>query len=127
MKEADKAWNAYEEDRSMTFKETVAKYRRKYGRHPPPGFRDWYKFARDKNVHNIDDFEQIMDDLRPFWGVEPSVIRSLAAHMSEDESFGVSGIHIRDKKIWKLTNDNWRAQTMSKMIEQFVQFLPDMD
>jgi hypothetical protein len=127
MQEADKAWNAYEESRSMTFKETVAKYRRKYGRHPPPGFRDWYRFARDKGVHNVDDFEQIMDDLRPFWGIEPSVIRSLAAHMSEDEKNGVSGLHIRDKKIWKLTNENWRVQTLSKMVEQFVEYLPDMD
>lgn len=50
---------------------TVAKYREKYGRHPPPGFKDWYIFARERNVHNIDDFEQIMDDLRPFWAIEP--------------------------------------------------------
>ena len=129
MKEADKAWNAYEESRSMTFKETVAKYRRNYGRNPPPGFRDWYRFARDKNVHNVDDFGQIMDDLRPFWGVEPSVLRSLAAHMSEIDDHGISGIHIRDKKIWKLTNanDGWRAQTFEKMLSQFVEFLPDMD
>ena len=127
MRTADKAWLAYDESRSTTFKETVSKYRRKYGRHPPPGFRDWYRFARDKNVHNVDDFEQIMDDLRPFWGVEPLVIRSLAAHLSDGESSGVSGIHIREKKIWKVTNGNWRAETMSKMIMQFVQYLPDMD
>lgn len=127
MREADKAWNEYEESRSMTFKETVAKYRRNYGRNPPPGFRDWYRFARDKNVHNVDDFEQIMDDLRPFWGVEPTIIRSLAAHLSAEEGNGISGIHIRNKKIWKLTNQNWRAETMQKMIEPFVQYLPDMD
>jgi len=129
MKEADKAWNAYEESRSMTFKETVAKYRRNYGRNPPPGFRDWYRFARDKNVHNVDDFEQIMDDLRPFWGVEPSVLRSLAAHMSEVDDHGIAGIHIRDKKIWKLTNhnDGWRAPTFARMVAPFVEFLPDMD
>jgi hypothetical protein len=127
MKEADQAWNAYEDSRSMTFKETVANYRRKYGRHPPPGFMDWYKFARDKNVHNIDDFEQIMDDLRPFWGVEPSVIRSLAAHMSENEVDGISGLHIRDNKVWKLTNANWRVETLASMVKQFIEYLPDMD
>ncbi|KAH8668192.1 hypothetical protein BGZ60DRAFT_505575 [Tricladium varicosporioides] len=127
MKEANAVFNKYEESRSMTFKETVAKYRRKYGRNPPPGFRDWYKFARDKNVHNIDDFEQIMDDLRPFWGIEPIRIRSLAAHMHEDETRGISGLHIRDKKIWKLTNPNWRVETMATVVEKFVKFLPDMD
>ena len=127
MRAADEAWTAYDESRSITFKETVSKYRRKYGRHPPPGFRDWYKFARDRNVHNIDDFDQIMDDLRPFWGVEPAIIRSHAAHLHEDENNGVSGLHIRDHKIWKLTFANWRVEVFAKMVEPFVEFLPDMD
>ncbi|RDW94830.1 glycosyltransferase family 90 protein [Coleophoma crateriformis] len=127
MKEADKAWNEYEDNRSTTFKETVARYRRKYGRHPPPGFREWYKFARDNHVHNVDDFEQIMDDLRPFWGVEPAVLRSLAAYMHENEREGVSGIHIRNQKVWKLTNANWRAETFASMVEKFIKHLPDMD
>ena len=127
MRTADKAWTQYEESRSTTFKETVAKYRRKYGRNPPPGFRDWYRYARDKGVHNVDDFEQIMDDLRPFWGVEPAVIRSLAAHMSTNADDGLSGIHIRNHKIWKVSHENWRAETFVKMLKKFVKFLPDMD
>jgi hypothetical protein len=127
MKEADERWQTYEDERSMTFKETVSKYRRDYGRNPPPGFRDWYKFARDRNVHNIDDFAQIMDDLRPFWGVEPAVIRSLAAHMHEDKDNGISGIFIRDGKIWNMTNTSWRTKTLAEMLKPFVGKLPDMD
>jgi len=127
MRTADKAWTEYEESRSVTFKETVAKYRRRYGRNPPPGFRDWYRYARDNGVHNVDDFEQIMDDLRPFWGVEPKVIRSLAAHMSVNKEDGLSGIHIRNQKIWKVSHEDWRAETFVKMLKKFVKFLPDMD
>ncbi|TVY83473.1 Beta-1,2-xylosyltransferase [Lachnellula suecica] len=127
MKKGDEAWNQYEESRSMTFKETVHKYRIQYGRHPPPGFREWYKFARDRNVHNVDDFTQIMDDIRPFWGIEPAEIRSLAAHMHEKGEDGVSGLHIRDGKMWKLSNPSWRIETMAQMIEPFVKNLPDMD
>lgn len=127
MKKSDEAWNQYEEARSMTFKETVHKYRTTYGRHPPPGFRDWYKFARDRNVHNVDDFTQIMDDLRPFWGIAPAEIRSLAAHMHETPEHGVSNILIRRGKISKLTNKSWRTETMAKMIKPFVKNLPDMD
>ncbi|KAH8811939.1 glycosyltransferase family 90 protein [Xylogone sp. PMI_703] len=127
MKDADKVWSEYEESRSMTFRETVAKYRHKHGRHPPPGFRDWYKYARDKNVHNIDDFQQIYDDLRPFWAIEPSEIRALAAHMSADESAGISGLHIRNGRIWKTTFENWRMETFKKLVGQFVEHLPDMD
>jgi len=127
MVEADQQWRNYESDRSMTFKETVSKYRRRYGRHPPPGFKEWYKFARDKNVFNIDDFGQIMDDLRPFWAVEPRVIRRLAAHMWEVEGDGISGIHIRDKKVAKETYKEWRSETMVSLIKKFIDFLPDMD
>lgn len=126
MKEADEAFRIYDESRSKTFKETVSKYRKKYGRHPPPKFQDWYKYARDRNVYNIDDFEQIMDDLRPFWGVDPAIIRSQAAHLPSNGD-SVSGIHIRSGKVWKLSYENWRAETMKEMIEPFVKFLPDMD
>ena len=127
MQDADQALADYEDGISRTFAETVTKYRTRYGRHPPPGFKKWYRFARKRNVHNIDDFDQIMDDLRPFWALEPKQIRALAAHMSEKEGDGVSGIHIRGKKIVTTTNPGWRIETMSKMIETFVEHLPDMD
>ncbi|CAG8956614.1 hypothetical protein HYFRA_00011925 [Hymenoscyphus fraxineus] len=125
MKSADSSFQAYDQERSKTFRETVAKYRRRYGRNPPPGFREWYKFAKDRNAHNIDDFDQIMDDIRPFWGLKPLDIRSLARVLTEHDS--ISGIHIRKGKVWKITNGGWRVDTMASMLQKFVGYLPDMD
>lgn len=127
MAEADKVWADYEINRSITFRQTVSKYRRKYGRHPPPGFDGWYQFARKRNVHNIDDFEQIMDDLRPFWAIEPKVLRNLAATMWKDNNNGVAGIHIRNHKVVKETNKSWRSETLITLINKIVKYLPDMD
>ena len=127
MQEADKNWRRYEEGRSTSFRQTVRNYRRKHGRHPPPGFKEWYKYARSRNVHNVDDFDQIMDDIRPFWAVEPKVIRNLAANMWRDNDGGVSGLHIRNHKIVKETNGAWRSETLKTLIEKFVKYLPDMD
>lgn len=127
MKIADDAWRAYENSRSTTFRQTVSKYRNKYGRHPPPGFRDWYRYARKRNVHNIDDFDQIMDDLRPFWAVEPQILRNLAANMAKATDQGVSSMHIRDHKIVKKINENWRLDSLVTLVEKFVKHLPDMD
>ncbi|KAL9623391.1 MAG: hypothetical protein Q9160_002284 [Pyrenula sp. 1 TL-2023] len=127
MHEANQKWQEYEAGISTTFRDTVKKYRNKYGRHPPPGFKEWYRFARKRNVHNIDDFEQIMDDIRPFWALEPKYIRALAAHMWEKEADGVAGIHIRNHKVEKLTNPSWRSENLAKVIEVFVDQLPDMD
>jgi Glycosyl transferase family 90 len=125
--QADQQWLAYERSRSRTFRQTVENYRRRHGRHPPPGFKEWYKFARRRNVFNIDDFEQVMDDLRPFWAIEPKVIRQYAAHMWENPDHGIAGIHIRDHKIVNLTNHSWRSKTLGILIEKFVEHLPDMD
>ena len=127
MRNADQAWRAYEDSRSTTYRQAVSKYRNKYGRHPPPGFSDWYRFARKRNVHNIDDFEQIMDDLRPFWAVEPSVLRSLAATMAKAKDHGVSSMHIRNHKVVKKVNENWRLDTLITLVNKIVKYLPDMD
>ena len=127
MQEADKQWRKYEDGRSTSFRQTVRTYRRKNGRHPPPGFKEWYKYARSRNVHNIDDFDQIMDDIRPFWAIDPKTLRNLAAHMWRDENGGASGIHIRDHKVVKENNGSWRSETMITLLKKFVKYLPDMD
>lgn len=125
--EADQRWRKYQSERSLTLRQTVEKYRRRYGRHPPPGFKEWYKFARERNVFNIDDFDQVMDDLRPFWAIDPKTIRLHAAHMWENPDDGIAGIHIRNHRVAHLNNHNWRSETLQKLIESFVEYLPDMD
>lgn len=127
MQEADTAFRQSELTRSNSFRETVRTYRKTHGRHPPPGFKDWYKYARKRNVHNIDDFEQIMDDIRPFWAVEPRVLRNLAANMWRRKDDGISGIHIRNHKIANETMPGWRSEALVTLIKKFVKYLPDMD
>ncbi|KPI38062.1 Beta-1,2-xylosyltransferase 1 [Cyphellophora attinorum] len=127
MQQADLDFRLYEGGSSQTFRQTIEKYRSKYGRHPPPGFKEWYKFARKRNVVNIDDFEHIMDDLRPFWTVKPSDIRTYAAHMWEVDGDGLAGIHIRDHKVAKVNAGSWRSETFQQMVETFIEHIPDMD
>ena len=127
MQDADAQWRKYESGISTTFRQTVKKYRSKYGRHPPPAFAEWYKFARERNVFNIDDFDQIMDDLRPFWAINASTIRIHAAHMWEDFDFGAAVISLRNHNVVKVENPSWRSDTMERVIEKFIKHLPDMD
>ncbi|RMZ92485.1 hypothetical protein DV736_g301, partial [Chaetothyriales sp. CBS 134916] len=128
MEKADHAFRVYEGTVSTTFRQTVEKYRTKYGRHPPPNFAEWYRFSRKKGVFNIDDFEHIMDDLRPFWAIDPATIRSHAAHMWGDEGgHHAAGIHIRNHKIAKISEGTWGSEVMEQVINNFVSYLPDMD
>lgn len=87
----------------------------------------WYKFARKRHVYDIDDFPQIHDDLRPFWGLDPKEVRDFAAHASVDFNHQLSTISIRDGQIFQKLWDSWRGETFVSMLRNFVQYLPDMD
>ncbi|KAJ5154925.1 Lipopolysaccharide-modifying protein [Penicillium coprophilum] len=125
MKEANREWLVYDNSRSTNFRRTVAKYREKYGRHPPPGFKEWYMFARKKKAHNVDDFQQITGDLRPFWAVPPAEIRQMAAGLQASD--GIAGVQIRNKKVVHSPVEGWRVETLRESINRIVQYLPDMD
>jgi hypothetical protein len=129
MELADREWEKYGASISKNFSEAVRTYRKINGRNPPPGFVNWYKFAREREVYNIDDFDQIMDDLRPFWSIEPPVLRSLAAHMHDRKADSVVGIHIRDGAVWRVNEGpaEWRTDSFVSLIKGFVAALPDMD
>jgi hypothetical protein len=125
MKEADRQWLAYDNDRSTSFRQTVAKYRETYGRHPPPGFKEWYMFARKRNAHNMDDFQQITGDLRPFWAVAPVQIRQMAAKLQHSD--GIMGVQIRNRKVVYSSEEGWRIETFRKSVKRIARYLPDMD
>ncbi|KAJ5082672.1 Lipopolysaccharide-modifying protein [Penicillium argentinense] len=124
MKEADRQWEQYNQGRSSNFSQTVARYRATYGRHPPPGFKEWYQFARKNQVYNVDDFQQIHDDLRPFWAIPPDEIRQMAARLQTSDS--IAGMRIRDQKVVSKSG-GWRAETLAQSVGRLAKYLPDMD
>ncbi|KAJ5950342.1 Lipopolysaccharide-modifying protein [Penicillium vulpinum] len=125
MGEANRQWLEYDNNRSTSFRQTVTKYRETNGRHPPPGFKEWYMFARKKKAHNMDDFQQITGDLRPFWAVAPTEIRQMAAKLQSSD--GIAGLQIRNKKVVYSPVEGWRIETLRKSINRIVRYLPDMD
>lgn len=124
MREANRKWQQYDASRSASFRDTVAKYRQTYGRHPPPGFKEWYQFARENGVHNVDDFQQITGDLRPFWAVAPRDIRQMAARLLKSD--GIAGLSIRNHKV-KPHAEGWRVETLAASVGRLARYLPDMD
>lgn len=124
MQEANRQWRKYEDGRSLSFRDTVAKYRQTYGRHPPPGFKEWYQFARKRKIYNVDDFQQITGDLRPFWAIPPQDIRQMAAKLLKSD--GIAGLSIRDHEV-ELHAAGWRVETLAASVTRLAKFLPDMD
>jgi hypothetical protein len=83
---------------SRTLRAAVNEYHHRYGRPPPPGFDDWFQFATDKGCNVIHEYDQIVEDLRPFWGIEPKVLRERVAHVAGNSWNDFAQITIRDKK-----------------------------
>ncbi|KAK6512113.1 hypothetical protein TWF481_001008 [Arthrobotrys musiformis] len=122
-----KKFDRYRRAQPRTFAQVVEKYRVKYGRHPPPNFDKWYQFARKRNCVNFDDFDQIMDDLRPFWGIKPAEIRTKIKAMDTADS-RVSILKVRGNKVAETSfPDAWRAKIFADMLAVAAPYLPDLN
>ena len=112
---------------SETLKVATVVYEERHpGKAPPPNFDRWYEYAQDAFV--IDTFDQIDDDLLPFWNIKPEVLRKRADDMADVP--GVSVITIKDGKVTHSdTGDdqqNKDLKELSTMIGKFSAHLPDM-
>ncbi|KXJ89258.1 glycosyltransferase family 90 protein [Microdochium bolleyi] len=59
-------------DASPDLDTAAARYRERRGRHPPPGFDAWFKYAQDHNATVIESFfDRIEKDIAPYWALDP--------------------------------------------------------
>jgi len=105
---------------TQTLAAAAAAYRKRRGRHPPPGFDKWYEFATKQDAIIVEDFwDQIYHDLEPFWGVRPAQIRKDAREFE-------MRIHIRNGKA--STDSDWFwTKIWLDMIQSIEHLLPDLD
>jgi len=63
---------------SKTLAEAIKEYKRRYGRDPPKGFDEWFEFAKENGVKIMDEYDQLVRDLEPFWGMSGEELRRRA-------------------------------------------------
>ncbi|KAI4526260.1 glycosyltransferase family 90 protein [Schizophyllum commune Loenen D] len=80
---AEAEWEAKLARASTTLEQAVREYRRRYHRAPPKGFDAWWSYAQQHNVRLPDEYDQIFEDLEPFYGLHPA---DLAAAQRENEA-----------------------------------------
>ena len=121
---------AQQAHRSLSLTEATSHYRTRYKRAPPPGFSQWFDFAKSRNSIIIDDFDNIEDDLAPYWSLSPVALRKRTAEILVDNR-GLGGISIRGGKAEVFSNvpgtHRWSVDGVVRMVDPFVEHLPDMD
>ncbi|AEO60268.1 glycosyltransferase family 90 protein [Thermothelomyces thermophilus ATCC 42464] len=120
VKAAEKEFASKIAKATKSLPDAAAAYRKRRGRHPPPGFDQWYQFAVEKQAIIVEDFwDQIYHDLEPFWALDPARIRKDAREFE-------MRIHIRDHKASTESDWFW-TQIWLTLIQTIEHLLPDMD
>lgn len=116
--------------RSQSLAQAVVHYQQRYKRDPPPYFDKWYQFAVARNSIVIDDYDNIEEDLVLFSSYTPDDLRLRTATVLATHQ-GVGGVRIRDGSADALSGvpeeHKWVVDGVTSMIQQFAEFLPDMD
>lgn len=117
---ADKQFADVLSEQSHSLKEAAAAYRKRRGRHPPPGFEQWYAFASERNAVMVESFwDQIYHDLEPFWALDALEIRKAAWEYEMT-------INVRKGKATAVSDWFW-TQIWLGMVQTISHMLPDMD
>ncbi|ERF68782.1 hypothetical protein EPUS_07269 [Endocarpon pusillum Z07020] len=116
---------------SYNLEEAVAQYRRRYRMTPPPGFSAWYGYAMTRNSVIMDQYDQIYNDMLPFWSITPEQLRQSTQALILTPENDVGGIKIRAGSASVFDNvpgtHRWMLDGVAAMINKFAIHLPDMD
>lgn len=110
--------------RSKDVPSAAAQYRKRRGRHPPPGFDAWMQFAVDNDAIIVESFfDRIYHDLTPFWALDPNTTATRAASWHHV-------VRVRDGKVYPTGDTQGRVawlQLWSSLVNESRAFLPDVD
>jgi hypothetical protein len=96
----------------FTLAAAVREYHSRYGRPPPPGFDLWFRFAMDRRARVLHEYDQIVEDLRPYWGIQPEELRKRVSFVASNEWNNLALVKVRNHRAeiaiapqWKVTRD----------------------
>ena len=116
---------------SQKLMSAINQYEQRYQRKPPPGFDVWFQYATNRSALIVDEFDQIHNDLLPFWSISPADLRRQTWEMVSNPWNEISGITIRDGNAAVQENvlptHRWMLEGVAILINSFARYLPDMD
>ncbi|KAI0395388.1 glycosyltransferase family 90 protein [Xylariaceae sp. FL0594] len=102
----------------------AARYRKRRGRHPPPGFDAWASYAFKHDAIVVESFfDRIYADIAPFWGIEPHVTAERAASFEHSVNVRNGTVHTTGSTEGHVP---W-MQLWAGLVKEAAPFLPDVD
>ncbi|QIW98695.1 hypothetical protein AMS68_004213 [Peltaster fructicola] len=117
---AGKRWDALRLEETISIDDAAAAYRKRRERHPPPGFGAWYRHAKASGAVIVEDFfDQIYNDLEPFWGLDVNTLLARVAVFPDV-------LTVRNGSVQDVPNEFFRTKIWVEMMSK-IPDLPDMD
>lgn len=126
MEGARKKFTALMKEETYSLQKAADQYRKRRGRHPPPGFDAWHRYAVSMNATIIEPFwDQIYADLEPFWSISPVELRKQAHVFSPKITIRSRTVHAHMNNVYSKL-DIW-ADLLANLAGSIHFNVPDMD
>lgn len=115
---------------SKSLKIAVEEYQeRNHRRDPPPKFDVWYEFATKRNSPIIDHFDQIGQDILPFWGLSPEKIRQGLEFAAQQPDIAIIKVQdgVPSHGLWIDSPYREVMDDLIGLMKTFSQDLPNME
>ncbi|WOO80670.1 Beta-1,2-xylosyltransferase 1 [Vanrija pseudolonga] len=139
LKEGEEKWQKLVNRQSKTLEQAVKVYEERWGRPPPKGFDDWWRFAEQHEVMLPDEYDAIMESLMPFYGLPIGTLKEREEDAEKVvETFTlIIGPNDKGEQSVELqwnddyARDTWwasrgRAESQIELMEPFLHMLPKM-
>ncbi|GAA5828700.1 hypothetical protein JCM11251_005843 [Rhodosporidiobolus azoricus] len=121
-------WDKKVAGQSTTFDRATRTYKSRYGMAPPPGFDKWFAFATQGRNHSlVDEYDQLMEDLKPFRDLTPQELRRRTAELAQVPGISIVSIRNGVAQVHSKSGKWAPAHAFQQMLGAFVRDLPDMD
>ncbi|GAA5991217.1 hypothetical protein JCM11641_001623 [Rhodosporidiobolus odoratus] len=133
---AEEEWDTLLRKQSQTLDQAVEEYKARYKMNPPAGFDAWWRYAMQNRIVLVDEYDQIYDDLLPFFSLPPSELRRRAASLHTDSALPWHshsfGINIKDGSVSLKQGQNsdsgaGRSEDLLDILGEFAEMLPDLE
>ncbi|GAA5985515.1 hypothetical protein JCM11641_007092 [Rhodosporidiobolus odoratus] len=125
---ANENWSKKLSSQSTTFDRATRTYKSRYGTAPPPGFDKWFAFATQGRNHSlVDEYDQLMEDLKPFRSLTPQEIRRRTAELAQVPGISIVSVRNGIAQVHSKSGKWAPALAFQQMLGAFVRDLPDMD
>ncbi|WAQ90557.1 hypothetical protein PtA15_12A547 [Puccinia triticina] len=92
LESARQRWKDKLKSQSVDYGQFKAKYRKKYNLEPPEGMREWFKIVSADGVLLVDEFDGLMDSLKPFRVMSPEELHRRTLEVAAMPTFSLLNI-----------------------------------